>query len=62
MGRGNRHSAIYKAEEDYCFFLRILKEIQDRNPFVLHAVCLMTNHFHLELTTKSDPIWKIVSA
>ena len=60
MGRGNRHSAIYKAEEDYCFFLRILKEIQDRNPFVLHAVCLMTNHFHLELTTKSDPIWKIM--
>ena len=60
MGRGNRHSAIYKTEEDYCFFLRILKEIQDRNPFVLHAVCLMTNHFHLELTTKSDPIWKIM--
>ena len=60
MGRGNRHGVIFKSEEDYCFFLRILKEIQDRNPFVLHAMCLMTNHFHLELTTKSNPIWKIM--
>ncbi len=56
MGRGNRHCPIDKVEEDYAIFLMLLKEVQKRYPFVLHACCLMTNHFHLELTTKSDPI------
>lgn len=60
MGRGNRHCPIYKVEEDYAIFLMLLKEVHKRYPFVLHACCLMTNHFHLELTTKSDPIWAIM--
>ena len=25
-----------------------------------YACCLMTNHFHLELTTRKEPIWKIM--
>lgn len=60
MGRGNRHGAIYRAKDDYGLFLRLLKEVQNRYPFVLHAYCLMTNHFHLELTTDKEPIWKIM--
>ena len=60
MGRGNRHCTIYRGEEDYAIFLMLLREVQKRYPFILHAYCLMTNHFHLELTTKSDPIWKIM--
>ena len=60
MARGNRHCPIYQGEEDYEIFLMLLREVQKRYPFILHAYCLMTNHFHLELTTKSDPIWKIM--
>ena len=60
MGRGNRHGVIYRDRDDYGLFLRLLKEVQNRYPFVLQAYCLMTNHFHLELTTKNDPIWKIM--
>ena len=60
MGRGNRHGVIYRDKDDYGLFLRLLKEVQNRYPFVLHAYCLMTNHFHLELTTANDPIWKIM--
>ena len=60
MGRGNRHGVIYRAKDDYGLFLRLLKEVQNRYPFVLHAYCLMTNHFHLELTTDKEPIWKIM--
>ena len=60
MGRGNRHGVIYRDRDDYGLFLRLLKEVQNRYPFVLHAYCLMTNHFHLELTTVNDPIWKIM--
>ena len=60
MGRGNRHCAIFKDPEDYDLFLTLLRSVRERYPYTLHAYCLMTNHFHLELTTKKDPIWKIM--
>ena len=60
MGRGNRKGIIYKEEEDYVLFLKLLECIQTRVPFQLHAFCLMTNHFHLQLTTGTEPIWKIM--
>ena len=60
MGRGNRRGIIFKEEEDYYLFLNMLSIVQDKFPFKLHAYCLMTNHFHLELTTGTDPIWQIM--
>ena len=60
MGRGNRHCAIFKEKEDYLLFLMLLAKVRERYPFTLHAYCLMTNHYHLELTTQTDPIWKIM--
>lgn len=60
MGRGNRRAAIFKSDEDNTVFLMQLKQVMERYPFDLHAYCLMTNHFHLELTTKEHPIWKIM--
>ena len=60
MGRGNRRSAIYRADEDYKIFLMQVSKVQDQYPFVLHAFCLMTNHFHMEMTTDNVPIWKIM--
>ena len=60
MGRGNRKTVIYKSDEDYGVFLMQLNKAKEKYPFDLHAYCLMTNHFHLELTTKNDPIWKIM--
>ena len=52
MGRGNRRAIIFREQEDYALFLKLLLEVQGKYPFDLHAYCLMTNHFHLELTTK----------
>ena len=52
MGRGNRRGSIFKEPDDYALFLRVMKEVREKCPFILHAFCLMTNHFHLELTTK----------
>ena len=60
MGRGNRRAIIFREQEDYALFLKLLLEVQGKYPFDLHAYCLMTNHFHLELTTKKEPIWKIM--
>ena len=62
MGRGNRRSAIFKTHEDYMLFLMLLRQAQEKYPFLLHTYCLMTNHFHLEVTTKTDPIWKVMHA
>lgn len=53
-------TAIYHGGEVYSTFLMLLSEVQKRYPFILHAYCLMTDHFHLELTTKGDPIWKTI--
>ena len=60
MGRGNRHCEIFKEPEDYKAFLLLMESIKKKYPFILHACCLMTNHFHLEVTTVSDPVWKIM--
>ena len=60
MGRGNRRAAIFKSDEDHIVFLMQLVKLKQKHPFDLHACCLMTNHFHLELTTKNEPIWKIM--
>lgn len=60
MGRGNRHCAIFHEHDDYLMFMKILGSVQVKYPFVVNAYCLMTNHFHIELTTKDDPIWKIM--
>ena len=60
MGRGNRRAAIYKSDEDNLVFLTQLSQVREKYPFELHALCLMTNHFHLELTTKDEPVWKIM--
>lgn len=60
MARGNRKTALFQAEDDFRIFLNLIKNVKEKHPFLLHAFCLMTNHFHLELTTLSDPIWVIM--
>lgn len=60
MSRGNRQAAIFKEKDDYIMFLEYLKFVQEKYPFKLHAYCLMTNHFHLEIETEKDEIWKIM--
>ena len=62
MARGNRRCAIYKDVEDYALFLMLLRQVQKKYSFVLHAFCLMTNHFHLQIATGSEPIWKIMKS
>ena len=60
MSRGNRQKEIFKDDDDYITFLNYVKLVQEKNPFKLHAYCLMTNHFHLEIETEQDEIWKIM--
>ncbi|WP_337879848.1 transposase [Rheinheimera sp.] len=49
--RGNERKAIYLEEADFDRFLEILAQVCQRYNWVIHAYCLMTNHYHLLLET-----------
>ncbi|MBE5916538.1 MAG: hypothetical protein E7273_06790 [Pseudobutyrivibrio ruminis] len=51
MSRGNRQMPIFKDNSDYKQFMDYLAFVKEKHPFKLHAFCLMTNHFHLEIET-----------
>jgi putative transposase len=49
--RGNERKAIYLNQADYQAFLELLTQVCERFNWVVHAYCLMTNHYHLLLET-----------
>lgn len=49
--RGDRREAIYEDDADRRLFLDILGEAVADFNWLLHAYCLMTNHYHLLLET-----------
>jgi putative transposase len=49
--RGNNRQAIYRDAADREFFLSRLGRVVRTYEWLLHAYCLMTNHFHLILIT-----------
>lgn len=51
---------MFKEEEDYQTFFKILGIVKEKYPFELNSYCLMTNHVHFLVTTGEDEIWKIM--
>ena len=51
--RGNNRQSCFFADDDYRFYLAILKDAADRYGCRVHAYVLMTNHVHLLLTPDS---------
>lgn len=49
--RGNERKNIYQDEDDFKSFLQILNDVCQRYNWVIHAYCLMTNHYHLLVET-----------
>lgn len=49
--RGNARQAIFLNGEDFADFLRTLNSVVKRYHFLLHAYCLMGNHYHLLVET-----------
>jgi REP element-mobilizing transposase RayT len=45
--RGNSRATIFVDEIDYRGFLKLLTRVADRHAWLVHAYCLMPNHFHL---------------
>lgn len=59
--RGNRRDALFKDEGDFKTFLHMLALVNKKTPFELASYCIMTNHFHLQLRSKEQPVSKVMS-
>lgn len=49
--RGNEQKAIYFDDNDRETFLRLMTQVCERFNWLVHAYCLMTNHYHFLLET-----------
>ncbi len=54
MCRGNQYRNIFETDKDSDLFVRTLGEVCERNGIVVHAWCLMSNHYHLLLETPNS--------
>lgn len=52
MNRGAGKKTIYQTKQHYELFLELLEEIHNRYQIIIHAYCLMSNHYHLLLQTQ----------
>ena len=60
MNRGACHQRIFSDESDYQYFMSLLLDTRNLYSFIVHAYCLMTNHYHLLIDTKDEDISKIM--
>lgn len=51
MNRGDHGEEVYKDRNDYEIFVKCLEDCCKRCGWVVHAYCLMRNHFHLLVET-----------
>lgn len=49
--RGNGRKIIYFQDDDFELFLQILGDVCEHYNWVVHAYCLMSNHYHLLVET-----------
>ena len=60
INRGVERRSIYLEPEDYEFFLDLLLKLTKDYQVIMHAFCLMTNHYHLLLETKQNNLSKAI--
>ena len=54
--RGVARTAIFLDDADRRFFLWLLADVVVRNEWLVHAFCLMTNHYHLVIETLREQL------
>jgi len=54
INRGVARSNIFLKDDDFKKFLEILDDTKLRYNFIVHSFCLMSNHYHLLIETKSE--------
>ena len=58
--RGNERKNVFKSKRDRVKFLEYLDSATKRYDAVIHAFCLMDNHYHLLLETPSGNLPQIM--
>jgi len=61
MARGNERARILMGAEDARMFLEVLEPGLQRFQAVVHAYCLMPNHFHLALQTHEPTLSRLMA-
>jgi REP element-mobilizing transposase RayT len=56
--RGDRREAIYEDDADREMFIEVLAAVVGDFNWVLHAYCLMGNHYHLVVETPDGNLGK----
>jgi len=56
--RGNAQENIYRDDTDRAQFYTVLAEVCDRFNWIIHAYCLMDNHYHLLVETPEQNLSK----
>lgn len=56
--RGNAQADIYLDDEDRKNYLDVLQDVCERFNWVIHAYCLMSNHYHLLIETPDSNLSK----
>ena len=51
---------LFKEKADYLRFLECVERAGKVLGFQIHALCLMTNHFHMTIETADTELWKIM--
>ncbi|MDD5089599.1 MAG: transposase [Candidatus Wallbacteria bacterium] len=60
ISRGNTRSRIFKKDSDRIKFLEYLQQIHKKFKVVIHAYCLMGNHYHLLMETPKGNLSKVM--
>ncbi len=60
MNRGRGRSLIFHNEKYYKAFLETLNEVHIRFDCIIHAYCLMGNHYHILLETPHANLSRIM--
>lgn len=60
LNRGRRKERVFFEEKDYFFFLKLLGKASDLYKCKIHAYALMSNHYHLLITTPEGNISRVM--
>jgi len=59
--RGNERKAIFRDEQDFAIFMDVLASVCDRFNWVIHAYCLMHNHYHVLMNPRGQVLHCAIS-
>jgi len=53
MARGNNKNKVFRKDEDFEYYLSLIKKYKDKMPFDLFHYCLMPTHVHKLIRTRN---------